>query len=107
MGYSPQGPRESDTTERLNFHFHHLSKMRPSQPKVGGISIRRDRHQIRVWVGVASTPPPCVGVPRLSTCDLTHAGNWGGGAVSECGQGIRLHYPATGIPLFHDKCRRV
>ena len=22
MGYSPRGPEESDTTERLHFHFH-------------------------------------------------------------------------------------
>ena len=27
VGYSPWGRQESDTTERLHFHFHHLSKI--------------------------------------------------------------------------------
>ena len=27
MGYSPQGYKESDTTERLYFHFHFLQKI--------------------------------------------------------------------------------
>ena len=93
MGYSPQGPKESDTTERLNFH--HLSKMRPSQPEVGGISITRDRHQSRVWVGVPSTPPPYVGVPRFSICDLNHTGNWGGGRSVN----VDREYGCTGLQL--------
>ena len=27
MGYSPQGRKESDTTEQLNFHFHIQSSL--------------------------------------------------------------------------------
>ena len=27
MGYSPQGRKESDTTERLHFHFHFWTKV--------------------------------------------------------------------------------
>ena len=37
MGYSPRGCKESDTTERLHFHFHSMGKARDLLKKFGGI----------------------------------------------------------------------
>lgn len=59
-------------------------------------------------MGVPSTQPPlCWGTKALNLRPHSCRKLGWGGAVSEGGQGTRLHYPATGIPLFHDKCRRV
>ena len=39
MGYSPWGRKESDTTERLHFHFHYITK-RTFHAKMGTIKDR-------------------------------------------------------------------
>ena len=46
MGYSPQDHKESDTTERLHFHFHTLSVLAwriPGMGEPGGVAQSRTR----------------------------------------------------------------
>ena len=53
MGYNPWGRKESDTTERLHFHFHVFNLIHP----ISGICLKgkRQRRDLMLW----QTPNIC------------------------------------------------
>ncbi|KAB0365280.1 hypothetical protein FD754_009436 [Muntiacus muntjak] len=73
VGYSPWGRKELDTTERLHFHFHHVTGGEESAAAARGAMPRSAAPQACPWL--PTTPRADAGSkrePRTMSCRLAH-----------------------------------